>query len=206
MDIPFWTPAGTIDLANLKPENLTAEVIGSTLAKINRFNGRTHAPWSVAAHSLVVEFLCSPETKPWAILHDAHEAFIGDITNPALDFICSCGTATAVRNAVANAKGKLDRVIATAWGTSVRSMSAELRRADGIALRAEAAVFMGTQHEFTDPADIEEFHLAVDLIAEFSGGWAYHEKLWISQVQIHARHGRLTPPKAPVAASMSLSA
>lgn len=206
MEIPFWTPQGTIDLANLQPEDLTAQIIGSTLAKINRFNGRTSVPWSVASHSLVVEYLCPAELKPWALLHDAHEAIIGDITNPALDFICASGTATAVQNAVANAKGKLDRQIAAAWKTSVRSMSAELRRADHIALRAEAAVFIGIQHEFSEPADIDAFQSAVSVISHVSRDWARAELLWRSQVNMHASQGRLTPPLAPVAASAVLSA
>lgn len=205
MDIPFWTRDGTIDLANLQPENLTAKRIGSTLAKINRFNGRTSVPWSVAAHSLVVEYLCPDELKPWALLHDAHEAFIGDITNTALDLICACGTATAVRNAVANAKGKLDRQIGAAWKTSVRSMSAELRRADHISLRAEAAVFIGVQHEFTEKADIDAFTAAIKMISEVPQSWPVVELLWRSKVETHAMFGRLTPPEFQNPASAVLS-
>lgn len=205
MDIPFWTSQGAIDLANLQAKDLTAQNIGSTLAKINRFNGRTSVPWSVASHSLVVEHLCSAELKPWALLHDAHEAFIGDITNPALDYICACGTASAVRHAVANAKGRLDRQIAAAWKTSVRSMSAELRHADHIALRAEAAVFIGVQHEFTETADIDAFHSAVNAISEISQSWAVAELLWREAVDLHTSFGRLTPPQAHNAASAVLS-
>lgn len=200
MDIPFWTIGGTIDLANLRPEDMTAEAIGNTLSNINRFNGRSYRPYSVAAHSVLVELLCPPELGPWALLHDAHEAFIGDITNPALDYICSCGTGTAVRNAVYNAKGALDRRIGAAWGVSVQSLNATLRRFDNIALRAEAYVLLGTPHEFTDDQDVADFCMAVALMAQLPVHHHSAAKLWISQVQSHARHGRMTPPVATVPA------
>lgn len=195
MDIPFWTVDGTIDLANLKPENLTADIIGDTLARICRFGGRA-GPWTVAAHSVVVEFLCPEDLKPWALLHDAHEAFIGDFTDPAVSFICQSGTGTAVRNAIANAKGKLDRQIAGAWQVSVRSMSPILRRADTIALRAEANVFLGLAHEFTELGDVTDFHRAVALISHLPREWLAARKLWLSHVAMHTQHGRMTPPTA----------
>ena len=40
MLVPFHTTAGTIDLANLGPADVTAEVIAGALSKINRFGGR----------------------------------------------------------------------------------------------------------------------------------------------------------------------
>ena len=52
MTVPFWTRAGTIDLADLQPAAMTAEILGDTLSKINRFGGRTPEPWSVAAQGL----------------------------------------------------------------------------------------------------------------------------------------------------------
>ncbi len=86
MTVPFWILGRSIDLMALRPEDMTVEVVGDTLARINRFGGRTPEPFSVAAHSVLVECLCPPDLRPWAILHDAHEAFIGDIVTPALDF------------------------------------------------------------------------------------------------------------------------
>ena len=72
MNIPFWTSAGTINLADLQEQDLTAEILADTLAKLNRFGGRTREPWSVAAHSVLVERLCPPDLGAWALLHDAH--------------------------------------------------------------------------------------------------------------------------------------
>lgn len=195
MDIPFWTQQGTIDLANLQPENLTADIIGSTLARIPRFGARAGV-WNVASHSVLVEALCPEELKPWALLHDAHEAFLGDFTDPAVNFICLNGTGTAVRNAISNAKGKLDRQIATAWQVSVRALAPELRRADHIALRAEAFVLMGTAHEFQDDKDVASFRGAITIIHHLPRYFEPSRDLWLSRVKKHARDGRMTPPAA----------
>jgi hypothetical protein len=194
--IPFWTRSGTIDLENLTPENLTAEVIGDTLAKINRFGGRTNRPWSVAAHSVLVEYLAPPELRPWAILHDAHEIFIGDLTEPGVEFLCLCGTRPAVENAVANAKARLDRIIGSAWGVAVRSQNQDLRRADYIALLAEANVFLGTRPELTSAADRDDFDRALTLIADLPCHWQEARALWISRAEHYASLGLLALPKA----------
>jgi len=51
-----------------------------TLADINRYNGAALKQISVAAHTLIVCDAAPDAVKPWALLHDAHEARIGDIT------------------------------------------------------------------------------------------------------------------------------
>ena len=62
--------------------------IAHSLSRLARFNGHTTGalPWSVAQHSLLAESLLpegeSPDTKLHALLHDAHEAYVGDITSP----------------------------------------------------------------------------------------------------------------------------
>lgn len=72
-----------------------------------------------------------------------HEAFIGDITTPAFDFICASGSGVAVANAVHNAKQRLDRVIGAAWSCVPQPRNLEIRRADWIALQAERLCFFG---------------------------------------------------------------
>lgn len=54
------------------------------LGKIARFNGATDgAPYSVAQHSMLVADLVSPSMRPYALLHDFHEAVLGDLITPA---------------------------------------------------------------------------------------------------------------------------
>ena len=55
------------------------------LAQINRFGGQSRRAFSVAQHSLVVARLAYPSVKLAALLHDAHEAFLGDWTRPGME-------------------------------------------------------------------------------------------------------------------------
>lgn len=199
MDIPMHTMGGLIDLANLQPDHMTAFTLGDILAKINRFNGRTPQPWSVAAHSVLVEALCPEiDMKGWALLHDAHEAFIGDITIPGLELICAAGTGIAVRNAVGNAKGMLDRKIGSAWECAPRSHSIEIRRADWVACEAEMAVFFNAPVEGHAPSDRESILRACDLISELPVGsrWADARDLWILRAETLASMGLLRLPRS----------
>lgn len=63
------------------------EEIAHALSMINRFNGHTRRPYSVAEHSLLVKDIAkcegaSPIAQMAALMHDAHEAFIGDVSSP----------------------------------------------------------------------------------------------------------------------------
>lgn len=70
------------DPALLKPIGAVAH----SLAQINRFCGHAHRPYSVAEHSLLVSDLLMDTYGPLAalagLMHDAHEALIGDCTSP----------------------------------------------------------------------------------------------------------------------------
>ena len=55
--------------------------IGHALANINRFTGHTLRPYSVAEHSLLVARLAPAEHKLQALLHDATEAYVGDLNS-----------------------------------------------------------------------------------------------------------------------------
>lgn len=77
----------------LKPYNeytaddLTGDYIGKCLAGIMRFGNRSPVPWSVARHSVLVARMMPAETpvhvKLYALCHDVHEIFTGDIQRPA---------------------------------------------------------------------------------------------------------------------------
>lgn len=62
--------------------------IAHALAQINRFNGHTTRPYSVAEHSLLVTDIAASRGASRAVqlaclLHDAHEAYVGDMHSPA---------------------------------------------------------------------------------------------------------------------------
>lgn len=78
---------GFVDLLDPQPDQIVATDMIVSLSRIPRFNGHSLIFWSVAAHSLLVEELArragaSAFVRLWALLHDAHEAYMGDLTAP----------------------------------------------------------------------------------------------------------------------------
>ena len=74
-----------VDLLYPKPGMICLDDIAYHLARIHRFTGAT--TWSVAQHSIFAAALCEADghhSYPvlWTLLHDAHEAYTGDISTP----------------------------------------------------------------------------------------------------------------------------
>lgn len=71
-----------IDLVNPDPEQFLLEDIFRALLNIPRFGGHTKNFYSVAMHSYNVATLLPPALQFQGIMHDATEAFIGDMPTP----------------------------------------------------------------------------------------------------------------------------
>jgi hypothetical protein len=70
----------------LEPEAMVGLIdiddIGYALSKINRFNGHTTRPYSVAEHCLLGVPYCLPAHRLEFLMHDASEAYLGDTVGP----------------------------------------------------------------------------------------------------------------------------
>lgn len=74
------------DLADPQPEMIDIEDIAYALARIIRFNGHG-ALYSVAQHSVVVSFRVPFDLAFEGLMHDAHEAYMGDVSAPLKRFL-----------------------------------------------------------------------------------------------------------------------
>lgn len=81
-----WLQTSTgrkVSLREPRVEDISIRDIAAHLAKLCRFSGATDLFFSVAQHCVLVsEMFVSPVEATYALLHDAHEAYIGDISSP----------------------------------------------------------------------------------------------------------------------------
>lgn len=114
-----------------QPEEILLQDIAHSLSQMCRFVGHTTKFYSVAEHSIRVADLCSKENKLWGLLHDAAEAYIGDISGP---FKSRLPEVKAVEK-------NIMRVIANKFGLSAE-MPAEVKDADLVMLVTEGHQLM----------------------------------------------------------------
>lgn len=101
--------------------------IAHALSMVNRYNGHTPVPYSVAQHSVYVSMECDPQDAFCGLLHDSSEAFIADLISPVKNFM------PKYKELEASVMGKICR---TFWLPT--EMPASVERADKTVLAAEA--------------------------------------------------------------------
>lgn len=131
----------SVSLSDPSPASIDIRDIACSLSRLNRFSGATMLPVNVADHSLnVVKFMAQrkapPEMLMLGLLHDAHEAYIGDITSPTRREI----TLLTGRDVVQEMADLLDAAILKAfkvWHYASLGALAWVRTADAAVFAAE---------------------------------------------------------------------
>lgn len=127
------TSSGVLfDLLNPSADDVRPLDIYRSLAKQCRFNGHTRRHWSVAQHSVFVAEIVkmwggSPTEQLQALLHDAHEAYLGDVITPVKQLIGDWPS--LVRN--------IDLAIGERFGVELAYLPKIVKAADGEALDYE---------------------------------------------------------------------
>lgn len=142
-------PDQVVDFRRLTIEDVDFAYVAKRLARIPRFVGGTRDPYSVAQHSVFVCDACPRDVQPLALLHDAHEAFVSDITTPTKNLVAAIadeidGSGETVRRAIKTATDRIDVVIYAAAGLSVPTdaQRAAIAEADAFAYRSEVHAFL----------------------------------------------------------------
>ena len=71
-----------VNFLDPKPETITIFDIAWHLAGINRFTGASKVLHNVAHHSVIISDWVAPQFALHGLLHDAHEAYVGDMSSP----------------------------------------------------------------------------------------------------------------------------
>jgi hypothetical protein len=134
------------DFETSTAEEVNLDDIAYALSHINRYTGHVGG-YSVAAHSIhvarITAMLGRPDLELQALIHDAHEAYVGDVSSPLkrmLPDFCAVEKRTeAIVRAAFDLPAELDPVV---------------KKADLMALHDEAVMFFGgdlTRWQFAEP-------------------------------------------------------
>ena len=130
-DIWMQTRFGkAFDLINPDPNMVDFAEIAQTLSDLPRYVAAYEKPITVGYHTLIVADAVEAKDRAHALLHDAHEAYMGDIATPVALALAEHAAravtggardlaAALVKDAIASLKETLDAAIYAAAGIAL---------------------------------------------------------------------------------------
>lgn len=153
-------------------EDIDPVDIAHALSLICRYGGHSKVFYSVAEHCVLMSYAVASENALWALLHDATEAYVGDMVRPLKQMM----------PAYREAEDRLSDVIADSFGIS-RICPGEVKLADLRILHDERDALMSdSPHSWGSLAGIKP--LGVQVV-----GWApdYAERQYLDRLRhLHA--------------------
>jgi 5'-deoxynucleotidase YfbR-like HD superfamily hydrolase len=147
-----------INPLDASPEDIDLEDIARALANICRFGGHSRAFYSVAQHSTIVCDLledrgASADELMAALLHDAAEAYLGDLPHP-LKHRSELGAIYR------EAEGRLEAVIAVRFG--LPDASSRVKPLDRSLLAVERRAFSAESWHWPELDEAEPLELEIE--------------------------------------------
>lgn len=152
-----------IDLLTPDLSLMTIDEIAHALARIGRFSGHTQSQfaYSVAQHSVLVAMHVPAEDRLAALMHDAHEAILGDWTTPVKQALKELGGWAALKSL----EGLVIGAVRARWGlgdlprsvkcSDLQALVTERRDLLGAEARPWDVTFEGRPVEPWDDCQIE---------------------------------------------------
>lgn len=210
IDTVMAVSGGTVNMGHLQPHDLTPEKIAGPLSRINRFNGRPPENWSVAAHSVLVAHLVGRQggdrkAQAAGLLHDAHEAILGDFTTPAVEFAGLHSQPFGpgiMKSCLDMAKASVDRAVSEATGVEFLPHLTLTKAADQAACEAELVRLLDWRGPcFSAPDLFAEAVAGLDALIDCGLHDAKAAMVaWLNHFRNLEDEGVLRRPLAPVAA------
>jgi len=116
----------------LKVEDINIEDIAHSLSMTCRFNGHCNQYYSVAEHCVRLSLMEDKSSPQWRLLHDASEAYIGDIITPVKSLLRTFSTL----------ENTIHLVIAKRFGLDIKDYNYAVMSADMKLLATEARDLM----------------------------------------------------------------
>lgn len=143
---------GYFNYRDFKMSTIDINDIAHALGNICRFTGHTKKFYSVAEHSVHCSYLVPKDWELEALLHDAHEAYVGDVNSPLKSLLPD----------YKEVEDKVENQIVAVFGLKYDQFGA-VKRSDMIMLRHEKTHALGCDHEW----EITQSYPDVDLELQF---------------------------------------
>lgn len=154
-----------VDLLNPNSRTIGLLDICRHLSRILRYNGGGNPVITVAEHCVLGARMVHEDIALEFLMHDAHEAYTGDITRPVIVAIQAiCVMHGAMIDPVAEIKRRLQRAIDKKWDlkTDARTMQA-VRDADLRMLQTERQQILGPPPKpWFLPDSVKPYDLAIE--------------------------------------------
>ncbi len=123
------------DFVEITHEQIEILDIAHALSLICRYTGHCKEFYSVAQHCVIVSHIVPPAMALEGLLHDAHEAYISDMSTPLKQFV------GATR--YSELGDRIDLAIGTKYGCVLRPEFPQVKHADLVALATEVRDLLG---------------------------------------------------------------